>query len=78
MPWKDSKYERISRMRLNATTGLIIVILGLMIVNYGYLHDLIWQGAEIIVMGLQSYLAVLVGTIVTLVGAIAIMRAGKP
>tara|TARA_R110002110_G_scaffold415852_1_gene658151 strand:+ start:60576 stop:60773 length:198 start_codon:yes stop_codon:yes gene_type:complete len=65
-------------MRLNATTGLIVVILGLMIVNYGYLHDLIWQGAEVIVMGLQSYLVVLVGTIITLIGAGAIMRAGKP
>jgi len=65
-------------MRLNAATGLIIVILGLLIVNYGYLHDLIWQGAEMIVMGLRSYFAVLAGTIVTLVGAIVIMRAGKP
>jgi len=65
-------------MRLNAATGLIIVILGLSIVNYGYLHDLIWQGAEMIVMGLRSYFAVLAGTIVTLVGAIVIMRAGKP
>jgi len=65
-------------MRPSASIGLIIVIVGLIIVNYGYLHDLIWQGADIIVMGFRSYLAVLAGTIITLGGTIAIMRAGKP
>lgn len=61
-------------MRLNSTVGLIILILGLVILNYGYLHDLLWQGADIIMMGVRSYLAVLVGIVVTLVGAMAILR----
>lgn len=61
-------------MRVNSTVGLIILILGLVILNYGYLHDLFWQDADFIVMGVRSYLAVLVGIVVTLVGAMAILR----
>lgn len=54
-----------------ATLGLILVVIGIAMVNYAYLHDIIWQKhAGVIVMGFKSYIFALCGTIIVLAGGI--------
>ncbi len=54
-----------------STLGLILLVVGVLIVNYAYLHDIIWQKHQgFIVMGIKSYLLAICGTIVVLAGGI--------
>ena len=43
----------------NARTGGILIVVGLLVINYGYLHDKFWQDHNgFIVMGIKSYAVV--------------------
>ena len=54
-----------------ATLGWILIIVGVLAVNYAYLHDVIWQSQDgFIVMGIESYLLAICGTFVVLAGGI--------
>jgi len=51
--------------------GTVLIVLGVLMVNYAYLHDIIWQKYQgFIVMGLKSYLFALCGTAVVLAGGV--------
>lgn len=51
-------------------TALLLAIVGVVAVNYAYLHDVIWQTNDgFIVMGLKSYAIALAGTVAVLAGA---------
>jgi len=51
--------------------GTVLIVLGVLMVNYAYLHDIIWQKHQgFIVMGLKSYLFALCGTVVVLAGGV--------
>lgn len=65
-------------MRGRLLVGLILVVAGVLFVNYVYLHDMIWQRhGGYVVLGLKSYGAALVGTIAVVVGAVLLHR-GAP
>lgn len=54
-----------------STLGLTLVVLGLLMVNYAYLHDILWAKHQgFIVMGIKSYLFAICGTIVVLAGGV--------
>jgi uncharacterized membrane protein len=49
--------------------ALLLAFVGLIGVNYAYLHDVIWQTQDgFIVMGLKGYLIALAGTLAVLSG----------
>ncbi len=51
--------------------GLALIVVGVLGVNYAYLHDVIWQPHNgFIVMGIKSYLFAICSTIVVLAGGI--------
>lgn len=54
-----------------ARTGWILIVLGVLVVNYAYLHDQIWQDHKgFIVMGIKSYSVVVLGVVLILVGGV--------
>jgi len=55
--------------------GWLVLIAGLLVTNYGYLHDLItWNMEGAIYMGVKSGLVVVAGIVATLAGAWLIAR----
>ncbi len=58
------------------TIGLLLGVGGVVLVNFAYLHDVIWQThGGFIVMGLKSYAIALAGTVAVLAGAL--LRLGQ-
>lgn len=48
-----------------------LILVGILAVNYAYLHDIVWQTHHgVIVMGVKSYLLALAGTLLVLAGAV--------
>lgn len=58
--------------------GWILFAGGLLLLNYVYLHDLIWQRhGGFVVLGLKSYAGALLASFVAVVGAVMLHRAGR-
>lgn len=56
-------------MRNSRGIGLILVVVGIALSNYGFFHDLIWDKHDgAIYMGLRSYLTVGAGLVVLIAG----------
>ena len=53
----------------NSVKGLAVVIVGLIINNFAYLSDLMFQDSGVVDMGIKTGLVAVVGILVTLVGA---------
>ncbi|MBO6783456.1 MAG: hypothetical protein JJ899_09340 [Alphaproteobacteria bacterium] len=54
-----------------AGLGLLLIVVGVLAVNYAYLHDIVWQTQNgFIVMGIKSYMLAIGGTIVVLAGGV--------
>lgn len=55
----------------NARIGWILIVVGLLVMNYGYLHDKFWQDHNgFIVMGIKSYSVVVLGVLIVVVGSV--------
>jgi len=51
--------------------GWLLVVLGLLVINYAYLHDKFWQDHNgFIVMGFKSYAVVVLGIVIVVVGGV--------
>lgn len=58
--------------------GWVLFAGGLLLLNYVYLHDLIWQRhGGFVVLGLKSYAGAAFATAIAVVGAVMLHRAGR-
>lgn len=63
---------------MNRELGITVLLLGVVALNYVYLHDMIWQKHDgFIVLGWKNFLGVMVSTAVLLVGAGILFRSGR-
>ena len=55
--------------------GLLLMLLGLLLNQYGFMHDLIWDKHDgAIYMGMRSYAAVVAGFLVMIIGYVLVWR----
>ncbi len=54
----------------------LVLVLGIVVNQYGFLHDVIFKAQDgLIAMGLKSYVVVVLGILMTLVGALMLRQA---
>ena len=57
-------------MNKSRRSGLVLLLIGVLINNYAYLHDIVWQRHEgYIYLGWKSVLAIVVGLAAIAIGA---------
>jgi hypothetical protein len=59
--------------------GILLLVLGLLVNQYGFMHDLIWDKHEgAIYLGLRSYTLIVAGLVSMIVGYVLVWRAAGP